>query len=105
MGSELEAEFFAKAKAAGFTDDEARYAFNNNMMESGMLADGPTAFGREHGRRWLVADYEAGDVVLHKTFMIHASTINEDDNDAIRLATDLRFANSAKKLDSVGSSI
>lgn len=48
------------------TDEEARYAFNNNMMATGLLSEYPAEFARQHGRRWLVSSYEAGDVVLHK---------------------------------------
>lgn len=33
--------------------------------------------------------------------MIHASTINEDPDNIIRLATDLRYADSSKPWDSV----
>ena len=71
------------------------------MLDSGVLTEGPASFGRSHGRRWLVTDYEAGDVVLHSTFMIHASTINHDPDNVIRLATDLRFVNSSKPWDKV----
>lgn len=48
------------------TDEEARFAFNNNMMATGLLSEYPADFARQHGRRWLVSSYEAGDVVLHK---------------------------------------
>ncbi|KAI5778285.1 phytanoyl-CoA hydroxylase [Geopyxis carbonaria] len=99
LGAEIEAAFFEKAAAAGMTNEETRYAFNNNMMKSGLLADGPVEFGRERGKRWLVADYEAGDVVFHQPFMIHASALNESPTNAIRLATDLRFANGAREWD------
>ena len=47
-----------------------RDAFNKNMMSTGFLADGPAAFGREHGRKWLVSGYEAGDVVFHTPHMV-----------------------------------
>jgi len=52
------------------SDEETRDAFNANMMSTGFLSDGPAAFGRQHGRRWLVAAYEAGDVVLHSPHMV-----------------------------------
>jgi phytanoyl-CoA hydroxylase len=55
----MEKRFFEKAAAAGMSNEEAKYAFNNNMMASGLLSDDPRAFGREFGRRWMVADYEA----------------------------------------------
>ncbi|CAK7207792.1 hypothetical protein SEUCBS139899_010606 [Sporothrix eucalyptigena] len=103
LGKQFEDEFTTKAKASGLSDEEAKSAFNRNMLSSGVLTDGPAAFGREHGRRWLVTGYEAGDVVLHTTYMIHASTINNDKNHVIRLATDLRFVDSSRPWDEVGS--
>lgn len=45
-----------------------------------------------HGdHRWLVTNYEAGDVVFHDPYSIHASGRNEDPENRIRLSTDLRF--------------
>lgn len=70
LGSELEADFTAKAKSSGMSDEEAKYAFNQNMMHGGMLAHGPIAFGQQHNRKWLLTNYEAGDVVLHDAYMV-----------------------------------
>ncbi|KAI0018040.1 hypothetical protein F4780DRAFT_752984 [Xylariomycetidae sp. FL0641] len=99
LGEDLERGFRARAQAAGLTSDEARDAFNRNMRSGGLLADGPGAFARQHAKRWLVTDYEAGDVVLHSPYAIHASTINRDPRNVIRLGTDLRFVNSARPYD------
>lgn len=41
--------------------------------------------------RWLVTNYEAGDVVFHDPYSIHASGRNEDPENRIRLSTDLRL--------------
>ena len=63
------------------TDEEARYAFNNNMMATGLLSEYPAEFAQEHGRRWLVSSYEAGDVVFHKPHavcpVLHPSSCTE----------------------------
>ncbi|KAF9629381.1 putative phytanoyl- dioxygenase protein [Lasiodiplodia theobromae] len=99
IGQQIENEFTERAKKAGLTDDEAKNGFNRNMMTTGWLGDGPLEFGREYGKRWYVSAYEAGDVTLHKPHMIHASTINEDPLNRIRLATDLRWVNSAREHD------
>ncbi|KAL1874024.1 hypothetical protein VTK73DRAFT_578 [Phialemonium thermophilum] len=99
LGEKFENEFAEKAKAAGLSEEEARSAFNSNMLSNGLLTDGPAGFGKEHGKRWLVSSYEAGDVVLHLPFMIHASTVNHDPKGTIRLATDLRFCDSTKPYD------
>ncbi|KAI9731685.1 MAG: hypothetical protein M1834_004474 [Cirrosporium novae-zelandiae] len=99
LGQEIEDAFTAKAKACGLTEEEAKNGFNQNMMSTGFLADGPAGFGIQHNRRWLASTYEAGDVVLHSPFAIHASTLNHDQNNIIRLATDLRFVDSSRPWD------
>lgn len=70
IGEQMEADFNARAKAAGFSDEEKNSAFNSNMLSNGLLSEEPAAFAKEHNRRWLVSSYEAGDVVLHKPFMV-----------------------------------
>ncbi|KAL3480262.1 hypothetical protein BJX99DRAFT_37578 [Aspergillus californicus] len=99
VGLKFEEDFTKKAKQAGLTDEEAYSAFNSNMMATGLLSEFPAQFAKEHNRRWLVTDYEAGDVVLHKPHTIHASTVNNDPEGIIRLATDLRFCDSSKPYD------
>ncbi|GAB7352163.1 hypothetical protein MBLNU459_g2646t1 [Dothideomycetes sp. NU459] len=99
LGAEQEETFTRKAMASGLTEEEAKNGFNANMMSSGMLDEGPARYGKRFDRRWLVTDYEAGDVVLHTPFTIHASTLNNDPENVIRLATDLRFVDSTKPWD------
>jgi phytanoyl-CoA hydroxylase len=70
LGQKFEDDFFAKAKATGLTDEEAKNAFNKNMLSTGLLSPNPAEFAREHGRRWLVSDFEAGDVVLHNCYAV-----------------------------------
>ncbi|KAI1453232.1 hypothetical protein F4805DRAFT_461976 [Annulohypoxylon moriforme] len=99
LGQEIEKDFYEKAKQTGLTEEEAKNAFNKNMMGGGLIADGAKSFADAHARRWLVTDYQAGDVVLHTPYMIHASTINKDPKNVIRLGTDLRFVDSSKSYD------
>jgi phytanoyl-CoA hydroxylase len=66
VGAQIESEFTKKAREAGMTEEEARNAFNQNMMSTGLLSEYPLEFARQYNRRWLVSTYEAGDVVLHK---------------------------------------
>ncbi|RDA86173.1 hypothetical protein CP532_3023, partial [Ophiocordyceps camponoti-leonardi (nom. inval.)] len=99
LGQQFEADFNKRAKEAGMSEEEMRNAFNAHMMSTGFLSNGPAEFGREHGRRWLVSEYEAGDVVLHRPHMIHASIINDDPEGRIRLGTDLRFVDTGKPWD------
>ncbi|KAF2092712.1 hypothetical protein NA57DRAFT_69636 [Rhizodiscina lignyota] len=98
-GEELEQQFTEKAMAAGLSSEEAKSAFNKNMMTTGLLTEDPGEFARLNNRRWMVSAYEAGDVVFHNPFAIHASTINHDPNNVIRLATDLRFVDSSRSYD------
>ncbi|KAG0647886.1 hypothetical protein D0Z07_6076 [Hyphodiscus hymeniophilus] len=101
LGQSFEKEFTDKAKASGMTEEEAKSAFNQNMMSTGLLSGGPAEFGRSHQRRWLVTNFDAGDVVLHSPYTIHASTVNHDPNNIIRLATDIRFVDSSRPWDKV----
>jgi len=70
IGVELEQAFYKKAKESGMSDEEAKNAFNSNMMATGLLSEFPAEFARDHSRRWLVSAYEAGDIVLHKPHMV-----------------------------------
>ncbi|KAF1970190.1 hypothetical protein BU23DRAFT_601118 [Bimuria novae-zelandiae CBS 107.79] len=99
LGRELEADFTRKAEESGLTDDEAKNAFNQNMLSTGLLADGPREYSETFGRRWLVTSYEAGDVVLHTPYTIHASTMNFDPKNVIRVGTDLRFVDRSRAWD------
>ncbi|KIN08525.1 hypothetical protein OIDMADRAFT_100270 [Oidiodendron maius Zn] len=99
LGKQFENEFAERAKTVGLTDEEAKSAFNKNMLSTGLLSESPAEFGRAYDRRWLVTDYRAGDVVLHNPYAIHASTLNHDPDHVIRLATDLRFADSRQPWD------
>ncbi|KAF2121288.1 hypothetical protein BDV96DRAFT_537940 [Lophiotrema nucula] len=99
LGQEVEADFTKKARETGLSEEETRNAFNQNMLSTGLLADGPKGYSETFGRRWLVTAYEAGDVVFHTPYTIHASTINFDPNNVIRVGTDLRFVDSSKPWD------
>lgn len=100
LGEEMEAEFGRNAE--GLSPEERVDAFNRLMMEDGFLSHDAEEFGRVRAGgklRWLIGDYEAGDVVFHKPYMIHAATKNEDELGRIRLASDLRFYEEGAALD------
>lgn len=62
--------------------------------QGGFISEDAENFSEMHRKgklRWLVGNYEAGDVVFHNPWMIHAATKNEDEYGRIRLASDLRF--------------
>lgn len=96
----MEAEFMRKSE--DMSPEERMDAFNAHMNKDGFLSHDADEFGRLHTQgkgRWLVGDYEAGDVVFHKPYMIHAATRNEDKERRIRLASDLRFYEKGVDLD------
>ncbi|KAM0558012.1 hypothetical protein ACHAPJ_005179 [Fusarium lateritium] len=100
LGQDLEEGFNRKAREGGMSEEERIDAFNKNMMSNGFLELGPIKFTKDNGgRRWLLTEYEAGDVVFHKPHMIHSSTINKDPENRIRLGTDLRFVDSSRPHD------
>ena len=72
IGEEFENNFTKKAKECGMSDEEAKDGFNQNMLSGGLLSHSPAAFGRDYNRKWLVTDYEAGDVVLHSSYAVSA---------------------------------
>lgn len=97
IGQEIERKF--NAAAAHLPEAERISAYNETMMETGYLEPDSGKFARAWGKKWLVADYEAGDLVLHSPYMVHSSARNENENGVIRLATDLRFVEEGKPYD------
>jgi ectoine hydroxylase-related dioxygenase (phytanoyl-CoA dioxygenase family) len=89
IGAKMEVEF--TAKAGTLTPEERIDAYNKNMSEGGWVSKDLPDMAERFNTRWLIADYEAGDVVLHSPYMIHASTNNEDAAGRIRLSTDIRY--------------
>ncbi|MHC6219712.1 phytanoyl-CoA dioxygenase family protein [Arthrobacter sp. MMS24-S77] len=63
-----------------------------------MTADLP-ALADEHDGRWLLADYRAGDVMVHSSYMVHAGTDNVDPLNRIRLSTDIRYQRASEPID------
>ena len=72
------------------------------MGQFGQLSDDAGDFQRQQARgmsKWLVSEFEAGDVVFHDPYTIHGSSRNEDEGGKIRLSTDLRFYEEGSDLD------
>jgi len=103
LGQAIEDDFSERAEVDGFTTEEKISAFNANMTSTGILSNHPKEFEQSHAHiaekaglgekqyKWLIANYEAGDVVFHHPCSVHASCSNEDPEGRIRLSTDLRF--------------
>ena len=97
LGREMEAEF--SRQNAELSPEERISAYNKNMSEGGWVGKNLPAMADKFDKRWLVADYEAGDMVVHSPYMIHASTDNRDAAGRIRLSTDIRYQNVRDEID------
>lgn len=107
VGKAMEADFMRRAE--DFTHEERINGFNENMSKDGQLShnvfelNSDIVSGKYGGaskhRRWLVGNYEAGDVVFHNPYMIHGAIKNEDPQGRIRVACDLRFYEEGASMD------
>lgn len=96
FGRESEHEFALKSQ--DLSSEERISAYNKNMTRSGWLTKDLPSLVDKLGTRWLAADYEAGDVVIHSAYMIHAAT-NNTSPDYIRLSTDIRYQRLREEID------
>lgn len=96
-GRALEAEF--AVENAHLPPADRIRAFNKTMNDGGWISKDLPAMAERFGSRWLIADYEAGDVVLHSPYMIHAATCNDDPSGRLRLSTDIRYQNVRDEID------
>ena len=97
QGVKLEAEF--REKSLDLTPQERIDAYNKHMAEGGWISKDLPEMAERFNARWLAADYQAGDIMLHSPYMIHASTMNEDRMGRIRLSTDIRYQNVSDEID------
>jgi len=97
IGREMEAEF--SRKATDLPRDEQISAYNKYMDKSGWLTKDLPSLADRTDSRWLMADYEAGDMVIHGAYTIHASTNNTDKQGRIRLSTDIRYQRLREEID------
>jgi hypothetical protein len=89
VGRQLESEF--RVKNATLPPEERISAYNRNMRENGWISTNLVEMANRFQSRWLIADYEAGDMVIHSPYMIHAATLNHDPLERARLSTDIRY--------------
>jgi ectoine hydroxylase-related dioxygenase (phytanoyl-CoA dioxygenase family) len=97
IGVDMEREF--SRNAGNLTPEEKINAYNKNMTEGGWVSKDLPDMAERFDTRWLIADYEAGDIMLHSPYMIHASTTNVDKENRVRLSTDIRFQNVEDEID------
>ena len=89
FGRRMEAEF--TAMNTDLPPEERISAYNKNMAEGGWLTKDLPALAERADARWLVADYQAGDVVVHSAYTIHAALTNKHPDRRMRLSTDIRY--------------
>ena len=90
-GLKIEREF--SITNADLSREDQINAFNKNMTEGGWISKDLPDLANKFNTKWLISNYEAGDVLLHSPYLIHASTNNESSQNRIRLSTDIRFQN------------
>jgi hypothetical protein len=75
------------------TDDKALKSYGNN----GWLSDDPNKIRRQLGNRWLVAEYEPGDMVVFGMNLVHGGLDNVSDR--LRLSSDSRYQLASEPVD------
>lgn len=88
-GRRMEAEL--AAKNSDLSPEERISAYNRNMAQGGWITKDLPSLADRLDSRWLMADYEAGDMVVHSAYMIHAASTNVDPDGRMRLSTDIRY--------------
>jgi len=97
FGRRMEAEF--GLRNATLSPEERVSAYNKNMSTTGGIGKDLSALVNRYRTRWLVADYEAGDMVVHTSYMIHAATQNVSSENRMRLSTDIRYQRIRDEID------
>lgn len=73
---------------------------SRGMAGKGWITKDLESLAESYNSRWLIGDYEAGDVVIHSPFIIHASLTNQSHLNQPRLSTDIRFSSTYSRIDS-----
>jgi ectoine hydroxylase-related dioxygenase (phytanoyl-CoA dioxygenase family) len=97
LGRKMEAEF--SVLNAELSPAERINAYNKNMSEGGWVGKDLADMVERFDSRWLIADYDMGDMVVHSPYMIHAATQNKSSQNRIRLSTDIRYQNVRDEID------
>jgi len=96
VGRQLEAEYLQQTATLPY---EKRISAYNFGSKSGWLGEDLPAIAEKYGGRWLVGNYEAGDMLIHGPYTIHASTENCDKQGRMRLSTDIRYQRVRDEID------
>lgn len=96
-GREMEAEF--QKTAVDMPPADRVSAYKKAMDTTGWISRDLPALANRLNARWLMANYESGDVVIHSPYMVHASTVNVDPHERMRLSTDIRYQRVSDEID------
>jgi ectoine hydroxylase-related dioxygenase (phytanoyl-CoA dioxygenase family) len=88
-----------KTANAMLPPDQQINPYNKNMQIDYPIGDDVNALAAQIGGRWLIADYEAGDMVVHDPYFVHTATVNHDPHNRIRLSTDIRYQRVRDEID------
>lgn len=97
IGPRLESEY--RERSVDLPPEERVSAYNRLMDQGGWLDRNIDALADKFESRWLVGDYETGDMVVHGPYMIHASTENVDPLKRMRLSCDIRYQRVRDEID------
>jgi hypothetical protein len=65
---------------------------------TGTLSHNPPSLASKFDRRWLTAEYEAGDFITFGMFLVHASLDNRTEN-RLRISSDSRYQRASEPID------
>ena len=75
-GEAMEAQF--RLENASLPPEERVSTYIRNLTEGGWISRRLSEVAQKVGGRWLITDYQAGNVVLHSPYTIHAALSNQD---------------------------
>jgi ectoine hydroxylase-related dioxygenase (phytanoyl-CoA dioxygenase family) len=78
---------------------EARDKLEGGTLRAEHITYDLPALANQLETRWLIADYQAGDMVVHSPYLVHASLNNTDPDGRMRLSTDIRYQRKVDPID------
>ena len=96
-GRRMEAEY--REKVRNLSPEETMSAYTRSIDNTGWISKDLPALADRLDARWLIANYEAGDMVVHSPYMVHASTVNLAADGRMRLSTEIRYQRVQDEID------
>lgn len=69
------------------------------MASGGWISKDLPALAELMNGRWLVANFEAGDMVIYSPYLIHAATVNFETKKRMRLSTVILYQCTSDRID------